>query len=61
MNNMQKRLVILAQLKNDSEFYRLSLQRVSVNCTEENYQCFLADAKVMHDHEKQLYDLEAKA
>jgi DNA-binding LacI/PurR family transcriptional regulator len=57
MKDWKRILEVLKQLEEDKRFYRDSLNAVSENMTEENYQVFLADCDVMHKHERELYRL----
>jgi hypothetical protein len=57
MKDWKRILQLLKELENHKDFYRRSLNRVSVNPTEDNYRVFKADAKVLNDAEKELFKL----
>jgi Flp pilus assembly CpaE family ATPase len=61
MKNWKRILQLLKELETHKDFYRRSLNRVSVNPTPENAKTFWADAKVLNDAEKELHRLTREA
>jgi hypothetical protein len=57
MKNWKRILQLLKELETHKDFYKRSLDRVSVNPTKENYDVFKADAKVLNDAERELFKL----
>jgi len=61
MKDWKKILTLLKELEIHKEFYRRSLNRVSVEPTSKNMKVFQADAKVLSDTEKELLRLSKEA
>lgn len=58
MKDWKKINDVLDRLTIEEDFYRRSLARVSIDCTEQNYSVFKADADQLHCTEKKLHELE---